>query len=237
MRAFPYLLLPATALAQAPVDLVDPLIGTTRSGQTFPAAGVPFGMTQWAPQTRDGEAKCVAPYYYEDTRIQGFRGTHAWSGSCVQDYGTVTLMPLVGEPETSPVRRASAFRRQSERATPYSYAVTLEDSGIRVEMTATERAGLLAFAFPAGSAAWVVLHPNQRLGKARVQVLSGAREIAGENPVHRIYAGSGKPAGFSGYFVARFEKPFIEAVARPDIGNGSPGALVRFPAGEVARSC
>jgi len=57
------------------------MIGTAADGQTFPAAGVPFAMTQWTPQTRAGEGKCVAPYYAADTHIQGFRGSHYLSGS------------------------------------------------------------------------------------------------------------------------------------------------------------
>jgi putative alpha-1,2-mannosidase len=56
------------------VDLVNVMIGTAAEGQTFPATGVPFAMTQWTPQTRAGEGKCVAPYYAADTKIQGFRG-------------------------------------------------------------------------------------------------------------------------------------------------------------------
>ena len=59
------------AAATRSIDLVDPLIGTAHEGQTYPGVGVPFGMTQWTPQTRDGEAKCVAPYYFKDDRIQG----------------------------------------------------------------------------------------------------------------------------------------------------------------------
>ena len=78
------------------VDQVNPLIGTAAQGQTFPSTGVPFGMTQWTPQTRDGEQKCIAPYYFADNRIQGFRGSHFMSGSCTQDYGSVTLMPTMG---------------------------------------------------------------------------------------------------------------------------------------------
>src|SRR5665213_2980224 len=68
-------------------DRVDLRIGTAGNGQTFPAIGVPFGMTQWTPQTRSGELKCVAPYYASDARIQGFRGSHFMSGSCTKDYG------------------------------------------------------------------------------------------------------------------------------------------------------
>src|SRR4051812_29944561 len=76
-----------------PEDLVHPLTGTQNEGQTYPAVGVPFAMTHWTPQTRAGEIKCVAPYYFPDKRIQGLRATHFLSGSCVPDYGSVTLMP------------------------------------------------------------------------------------------------------------------------------------------------
>src|SRR5712664_2571057 len=63
-----------------PEDLVHPLVGTANEGQTYPATGVPFAMTHWTPQTRAGEIKCVAPYYFADTAIQGFRGSHFLSG-------------------------------------------------------------------------------------------------------------------------------------------------------------
>jgi len=79
-----------------PLALVDPRIGTSNEGQTYPVVGVPFGMTGWTPETRGTEAKCVSPYYYDDTKITGFRGSHWLSGSCTQDYGTATLMPTVG---------------------------------------------------------------------------------------------------------------------------------------------
>src|ERR1017187_745845 len=136
------------ATAQQPAGLVDPLIGTAGDGQTYPAAGVPFGMTQWTPQTRAGEVKCMAPYYAKDTRIQGFRGSHFLSGSCVQDYGSMTVMALTGELKTAADARASAFSRDTERAQPNRYQVTLADYGIGASVTGTTRAGLLRFRFP-----------------------------------------------------------------------------------------
>src|SRR5690606_5138571 len=85
-------------------DLVNPLIGTAPSttisalqhgedetennAQVVPYVTVPFGMTNWTAQTKATETKCVAPYYYTDTKISGFRGSHWLSGSCVQDYGS-----------------------------------------------------------------------------------------------------------------------------------------------------
>ena len=84
------------------VHYVDPLIGTgpattisslkhghgtENNAQVVPFVTTPFGMTNWTAQTKATEEKCVAPYYYTDSVIQGFRGSHWLSGSCVQDYG------------------------------------------------------------------------------------------------------------------------------------------------------
>ncbi|MBA4411215.1 MAG: hypothetical protein Q8S54_15490 [Bacteroidota bacterium] len=91
------------------IQYVIPLIGTGPStgpggskynritealGQVTPAVSTPFGMTQWTPQTRDSEKKCVSPYHFSDTKIQGFRGSHWLGGSCTQDYGSFTIMPI-----------------------------------------------------------------------------------------------------------------------------------------------
>ncbi|MGA2147812.1 MAG: GH92 family glycosyl hydrolase [Bryobacteraceae bacterium] len=223
----------------SPADSVDPLIGTAGDGQTFPAAGVPFGMTQWTPQTRAGEGKCVAPYYAKDTRIQGFRGSHFLSGSCVAEYGSFTVMPLAGPLKLAPAERASAFERSSERARPYRYDVTLADSHIRASIAGTARSGFLRFVFPAAAEAWILIEANARRGEGEIRIDAERREISGSNPVHRQYAGAGKPAGFSGYFVARFDRPFRtsggwsgsevhQGAVRQTGGGGPPGAYIGF---------
>src|SRR3954467_12144740 len=68
---------------------------------TIPAVTMPFGMTQWTPQTRMSEKKCLPPYYYRDTLFSGIRGSHWLSGSCTQDYGSVTVMPVTGTLKTT----------------------------------------------------------------------------------------------------------------------------------------
>jgi predicted alpha-1,2-mannosidase len=205
----------------APVDLVNPMIGTAAEGQTFPATGMPFGMTQWTPQTRAGEAKCIAPYYAADTRIQGFRGSHFMSGSCTQDYGSVTLMPLTSVAKLDPSGRSSSFQHSSEITHPYLYEVDLAESHIHADITASERAGLLRFHFPAGSPKWVVIENNARPDSGSTHIDLARQEITGSNLAHRLYAGQGKSAGFSGYFVIRFNHPF-------QLGGAFDG-LERFP--------
>ncbi len=118
---------------QASDAYVRPLIGTANAGQTYPSTGVPFAMTNWTPQTCTGEVKCFAPYYFADKRIQGFRGSHFLSASCVPDYGSMTVAAIVGELKTSAVARSSSFDRSAEHATPAVYSVCLPERGIRAK--------------------------------------------------------------------------------------------------------
>ncbi|WP_263370893.1 GH92 family glycosyl hydrolase [Granulicella cerasi] len=189
-----------------PVDHVHPLVGTANEGQTYPATGVPFAMTHWTPQTRAGETKCVAPYYFVDDRIQGFRGSHFLSGSCVPDYGSVTLMASLGSLQTAAVARASRFERQTEHATPYSYRVHLTDAGLVAELTGTARAGMMRYKFDHAGDGSVVIENNARGGDGWVRI--EGQQVTGEVPVRREYAGSGKLAGFSSYFVIEFDHRF-----------------------------
>jgi len=220
-------------------DRVDLRIGTAGNGQTFPAIGVPFGMTQWTPQTRSGELKCVAPYYASDARIQGFRGSHFMSGSCTKDYGSVTLMPLSGRLRLGEAARSSLFSRSTEVMTPYRYGVTLSRYDIRAEMTGTTRAGVMRFRFAHGGRCWLLVQSNSRAGDGNVRIDSLSREITAVNPVRRLYAGSGGPAGFSGYSVVVVDHPFHVGGTWSDGGKhhgaleqkgdrGAPGAYIYF---------
>jgi predicted alpha-1,2-mannosidase len=218
---------------------VNELIGTANEGQTFPATGAPFAMTQWTPQTRAGNTKCVPPYYFGDTKLQGFRASHWLSGSCTQDYGSMTIMPVSGPLRLAPEERASTFDRSTEIASPERYAVKLRDYDIDAEMTGTQRAGILRFRYNRSSEAWLLVEANSRIGEGTIHIDEAQQEVTVQNPVRRIYAGSGKFAGFSGFFVLRFDHRFSLGGAwsgserRPGAdqqigGSGLPGGYVRF---------
>ena len=201
-----------TVCAQPPhngrdsLRLVDPRIGTAHDGQTYPVVGEPFGMTGWTPETQPTEEKCLAPYYYKDTRITGFRGSHWLSGSCTQDYGSVSLMPTVGPIKVTPAERASGFSHASEVMSPAFYSVVLKDYATGVELTGTNRAGMLRIRYPNLSSRNLLVEPNARPGHGFVEVRPERHEIVGYYPVVRIYQGAGKSAGFSGYFAIRFRE-------------------------------
>lgn len=188
-----------------PYRLVDPRIGTANDGQTYPVVGMPFGMTGWTPETQPTENKCISPYYDKDPKLTGFRGSHWLSGSCTQDYGTVTVMPTIGTLQVSPVARASFFRHATEVMSPAYYSVMLDDYRTRVELTGTMRSGMLRISYPAGEVANLLVEPNAKPGEGFIEVKPERHEIVGYNPVHRLYQGAGQSAGFSGYFVVQFQ--------------------------------
>ena len=217
-----FLWLNGPVFAQKPlVRYVNTLIGTAPSatesakshseagselkGQTIPSVSVPNGMTQWTPQSRATETKCIAPYYYNDSLFQGFRGTHWLNGSCVQDYGTLTIMPVSGELTVLPEQRASPYTHAREEAAPDFYKVWLERYNIAAEVTATARAGVMRFSFTNDDEAFLVIEPNSDEGQGYIEIYPEKGEIVGYNPVHRIYQGSGQPAGISGYFVIKLD--------------------------------
>lgn len=216
-----------TSCHEKPVNLIQyvtPLTGTGPStgpsglkhnqgsevwGQEIPAVAPPFAMTQWTPETRDTENKCVAPYYYGGTHILGFRGTHWLGGSCVQDYGSFTIMPMTGYLRTFPSDRSSLYK-QTETSTPAYYSCLLDKYMIMTEITGTTRSGFFRFSFTQKDKAYILITPNSDEGQGFIKIDTARHEIYGYNPVHRIYQGWGKPAGFSGYFVVRFDKPFAD---------------------------
>jgi predicted alpha-1,2-mannosidase len=207
------------------IDFVDPLIGTgvatTPSaikhsvsgselrGQTYPAVGVPHGMTHWTPQTRYSEQKCLPPYYFEDETIEGFRASHWMSGSCTQDYGSVTIMPIAGKLVTDHAERASGFYKDEEIARPDRYRVILNKYNIEAEISASSRAGMLKFKFNSyNKRPYIIIEPNSDEGQGFVRIDMENNMVYGYNPVHRIYQGWGQTAGFNGYFVIEFSEPF-----------------------------
>lgn len=205
------------------VRYVNPLIGTDfqknskgdkapseHKGQTMPAVGIPNGMTNWVPQTVAGEKKCNSPYYYYHKEIQGFRASHWLNGSCTQDYGSVTIMPVSGTLEIDPKKRASEFSHDKEIATPYHYSVSLDSYDIRADITGLSRSGMMRFNFQKEEDHYIIVEPNSDEGEGFINIDVEKKEISGYNPAHRIYQGWGEPAGFSGYFVVRFNDPIVE---------------------------
>ena len=177
-------------------------------GQLIPAVLSPYGMNCWTPQTEDTEQKGLAPYYYADEEIQGFRASHWIVGGATQDYGSFTLMPMMGPLVTDPIQRGSHFSHDREVSTPAYYSVELDDYQITAEMTGTSRTALFRFTFHQTGDAYIVIHPNSDEGFGRIAVQNDT--VLAANPVHRIYQGKGLYAGFDGHMVVTTDRPCLD---------------------------
>ena len=137
---------------------------TEEYGQTLPAVLEPNGMNFWTPQTRQTEKKCIAPYYYKDTLLQGFRNSHWIVGGCTQDYGSMSIMPQFNELRWQPGKRGSLYSHENEIASPAYYAVTLDDDKLRAEMTGRSRAAIFRFTYEEDGNAYFII----KIGRAHV---------------------------------------------------------------------
>ena len=118
-----------------PAKWVDPFVGTSGTGHTFPSACVPFGLVQAGPDTGNGTWEYCSGYRYDDKTIYGFTQTHL-NGTGATDLGDVSILPQVGV-----VGNGVSFDKASETAEPGYYAVTL-DGGTRVEIAAAEHSAI-----------------------------------------------------------------------------------------------
>ncbi len=163
-------------------DLVNPFIGTGGHGHTFPGACVPNGLVQLSPDTRpDGymDWDGCGGYHYSDSVIYGFSHTHL-SGTGVADLCDVLLMPMTGKYTVSPAANRSTFRKATEHAHAGYYAVHLDRSDTKAELTATARVGLHRYTMPKGQEQFMLIdlrHRDKLLSSSIVQVSS--TEIAG----------------------------------------------------------
>jgi predicted alpha-1,2-mannosidase len=226
---------PASAIAQATGRLtshVDPFIGTGGHGHTYPGPSLPFGMIQPGPDTRLTGWDGCSGYHYSDSRVYGFSHTHL-SGTGIADYADVLLMPTTGEIRFNNggdgrPGYSSAFSHDQEVASPGYYAVTLNDYGIRAELTTTLRVGMHRYAFPKGTPSHVILdlEHRDRVKEASIDTIDN-REVVG------VRRSSSWAPDQVVYFVIRFSRPFTAMTAGGplkrafDFGPGGGELLIK----------
>ncbi len=131
---------------------VDPMIGSRGSGNVIPGALVPHGMVRLSPDTLNAPGD-VDAYEWNSERIEGFTHMH-WEGpgGGSNGYSQLLVLPQTGPLNVHRMQRTSAYSHDDEVARPGYYAVTLADSGVRAELTATGHAAVHRYSFPAGEA-------------------------------------------------------------------------------------
>lgn len=198
------------AQEKAPAAYVNPFLGTDFFGHTFPGASLPYAMVHLSPDVNNQGWTYCAGYIYSDSSIMGFSHTH-WSGVGMVNGGEVLLMPTTGlKMQTVPGSMEnpdegyrSRFDHSSEVATPGYYSVFLKDENVKVELTATQRAGFHRYTFPQSDHARVILDLGHQIG-GNVSAELSELKIINNNRIEGVKsAGLGKV-----FFVAEFSKPF-----------------------------
>ncbi|WP_322974538.1 GH92 family glycosyl hydrolase [Actinacidiphila epipremni] len=230
----------ATSPGSAPADpasYVNPLIGSSNAGNTYPGAVVPFGMLAWSPQTSTGnQFSTPAPggYRYDATRIRGFSLTHLNGVGCSGANGDIPIMPYVGDVTSSPSSDtrdavyASTFSHANETAQAGYYKVGL-DSGATAELTTTARTGTGEFGFPAGKPASMLLRTsNSESGSsaATVHVDAATRTVTGSVDAGNFcgpQSANNRHDVYTLHFTAHFDQPFASVGTWTD-GTLAPGA-------------
>lgn len=187
-------------------ELVNPLIGTDFTGNTYPGAQAPFGMVQLSPDNGLPGWDRISGYFYPDSTIAGFSHTHL-SGTGAGDLYDVLFMPvtLPYKEAEEPLGIHSMFDHQDEHAHAGYYSVLLKDYNILAELTATPRCGIQRYTFPEGNSA-VILNLKKAMNwdftdDTHLEVVDN-RTVKG----YRISEGWARDQRV--YFCTRFSRPF-----------------------------
>ncbi|MBO9547666.1 GH92 family glycosyl hydrolase [Caulobacter sp.] len=206
-------------LAQTAYESVDPFIGTGGDGHTFPGAVVPFGMVQLSPDTdilpfKQSYAR-AAGYRFGDPTILGFSHTH-FSGAGHSDLGDILLTPVSGEAKLEPGQidkpgsgYRSRYSHASEVAQPGYYAVTLDDSHVRAELTAGLRTGLHRYTFQKGDRAQVLIDLRSSIYNYPGKVLWSRLRVSPEGVVTGYRETRGWAPGRKLFFAIKFDRPLV----------------------------
>ncbi len=202
-------------------SLVNTFVGTGSTGfnfgALFPGATMPFGMVKLSPDTGPEKGKGfpalhAGGYFYTDPKILGFSHIHL-AGTGVGDYGTLLVVPRVGDPAGFPTSDEYRIdlRHEGEHAEPGYYRLESLDPPVKVELTATERAGFHRYTFdpeavPEGEKALLVVDLTHALGNGRVpeadaKIDPESGEITGS--VHVVGDFTVRFQGYDFYFVIK----------------------------------
>ena len=206
------------------VSYVNPMIGTEGMGHTFPGACAPFGIVQLSPDTDtiphniDGvyQGKVYeycAGYQHTDNTIVGFSHTHL-SGTGHSDLGDLLIMPQTGVLQLNPGTKddpdsgyRQRFSHDTEQASPGYYTVTLNDTGIKAELTATQRVGVHKYTYPKGSDQRIILDLLHGLYNYDGKVLWSTLRVENDTLLTGMRLTDGWARTNYTYFAISFSKP------------------------------
>lgn len=184
-------------------EKVNPFIGTGGHGHTYPGPSMPFGMVQLSPDTRLKGWDGCSGYHHTDSIMYGFSHTHL-SGTGIEDYCDVPLMPVTGKPSWNNEQYASPFSHKNEKASPGFYSVKLDKYDVLASLTATKRVGLHKYEFPKSSTEGHVLLDLYH----RDIVINSSLKVVNDSTVTGMRRSTSWAKDQVLFFAMKFSKPF-----------------------------
>ncbi|MDR0504949.1 MAG: GH92 family glycosyl hydrolase, partial [Bifidobacteriaceae bacterium] len=246
-----------------PADYINPLVGTANAGNTFPGPVAPFGMLSFSPQqqfysgpetSEIGGLRPGNPGGYSDsnvngvsTSLRGFSLTHISGPGCIGASGDIPIFPMPGVLSQSPTvaeRTApvqASFTKASEVVQAGYYKVDL-NSGVKAELTATERTGSARFTFPAGDQSSVLVRAAEGLAgstDASVSIDQTNRRVSGfveSGAFCGTFTGDGEDARsyYKLHYVIEFDQPFttygtwLDTALQPNVAAARGGNTTNY---------
>ena len=223
-------------------DYIDPRIGSEGLGRVFIGPCTPFGMVRPSPDCTPSPNSGWLPM---PERVDGFAQVHVSGTGGGPKYGNILVQPFSGSPDNTNI---FAFR-ESETILPAYYSTTFAESGIKTEITATDRTSAYRLIYPENGENGLKIDAGFFLGESpvpdareaqqfvgsEVQVLSDT-EVSGYS---RIRGGWNNGRAYTVYFYAKSDVPFshIRTWKRDNISSSpsqfdsgeKTGVLVSFP--------
>ena len=199
---------PAVTKSDSLLQYVDPFVGTTYTGHTFPGATYPFGLMQPGPQTGNFGWEYCSGYRYEDPQIWGFTQTRL-NGTGIPDMGDLLVMPFSGTPGDG---YKSTFSKATEKASPGYYTVELDDNSVNVQITATPHVAMYKYVFGEDNPAVYIDFQNGQVSSERSyhnRVLFAEVNTEDEYTItghHKVRAWVERQL----FYVIKFDKPVIK---------------------------
>ncbi|MBR1410017.1 MAG: GH92 family glycosyl hydrolase [Prevotella sp.] len=197
---------------------VDPRIGSEGVGRTFPGPSMPFGMCKPGP---DCTVKPNAGWAAMPEVVTGFSQTHVSGTGGGQKYGNILIQPGV-KPQ----------HRVSEDFSLGYYSTTF-DSGIRTEITASERCAFYRIHYPENGS--LLIDATHYLGKNPVpdlreqqQFVGGEVEVVNDHEVRgytRVRGGWNNGDAYTVYFYLICDREGLQIPQSADGDCKSPSTI------------
>lgn len=213
---------------------VDPMIGSEGLGRVFIGPSCPFGMVKPSPDCGTGPNSGWLP---EPVAVTGFSQLHVSGTGGGPKYGNIQVMPFTGaldQPEQSSVR-------EHETARLGYYSVLLKRSGVKTEITTSEKAAFYKFSYPSVKNKALKIDAGFFLGEQPVPDSREAQQFVGSeielvSPTEikgysRIRGGWNNGKAYTVYFYAVLDQPVVNYTSWKGT-HLFPGEAVQYDSNE-----